>query len=69
MNLTIMRRNENIVNDEVISVQVHYKLSSNDNKHMSNGFIETDRIDVDIKELKNIVIGSLKEQVEQLNAG
>jgi len=63
MNLTITRRNENIVNDEVISVQVHYKLSSNDNKHMSNGFIETDRIDADIKELKDIVIEKLTEQL------
>lgn len=61
--LTITRRNENIVDDEVVSVQVHYKLSSDDNKHMSNGFIETDRIDADIKELKDIVIEKLKEQV------
>lgn len=63
-NLTITRRNENIVNDEVVSVQVHYKLSSGDNKHMSNGFIETDKIDADIEELKDIVIDTLKEQLE-----
>lgn len=68
MNLTIVRRNENIVNDEVVSVQVHYKLSSEDNKKMSNGFIKTDQVDADIKELKKIVIEDLKEQTEQLNA-
>ncbi len=68
MNLTIVRRNENIVNDEVVSVQVHYKLSSKDNKRMSNGFIETDQVDVDIKELKQIVAADLKEQAEQVNA-
>lgn len=68
MNLTIVRRNENIVNDEVVSVQVHYKLSSKDNKRMSNGFIETDEVDVDIQELKQIVADDLKEQAEQVNA-
>lgn len=68
MNLTITRRNENIIGDEVKSVQVHYKLKSKDNKRVSNGFIETDQVDASIKELKEIVIENLKEQVEELNA-
>lgn len=68
MNLTIVRKNENIANDEVVSVQVHYKLSSEDNKRMSNGFIETDKVDADIAELKKIVVDDLKEQAEQINA-
>lgn len=67
MNLQIVRRNENIVNDEVVSVQVHYKLFSADNKSMSNGFIETDQVDADIPELKKIVVGKLKKQVEQVD--
>lgn len=68
MKLEIVRRNENIVNDEVTTVQVHYKLSDKDNKRMSNGFVETDQVDVDIKELKKIVVQNLKEQVESLDA-
>lgn len=68
MKLTIVRRNENILNDEVVSVQVHYKLTSKDNKRMSNGFIETDQVDADIKELKQIVAEDLKEQVSEINA-
>lgn len=31
MKLEIVRRNEIIVDDEVVSVQVHYKLTSSDN--------------------------------------
>lgn len=68
MKLTITRRNENIINDEVISVQVHYKIESNDNKRRSNGFIETDQVDASIEELKQIVADDLKEQVELLKA-
>lgn len=68
MKLEIVRRNENIINDEVVSVQVHYKLTSSDNKRMSNGFIETDQVDADIKELKKIVADDLKKQVEKINA-
>lgn len=68
MKLQITRRNENIVNDEVVSVQVHYKLSSADNKRMSNGFIETDQVDASIEELKVIVTDDLKGQIELINA-
>lgn len=34
---------------------------------MSNGFIETDQVDADIKELKQIVAEDLKEQVSEIN--
>jgi hypothetical protein len=68
MKLTIVRRNENILNDEVVSVQVHYKLAGEDNKRMSNGFIETTKVDASIEELKQIVIDDLKEQAEELDA-
>jgi len=68
MKLEIVRRNEIIVDDKVVSVQVHYKLSSSDNKRMSNGFIETDQVDADIKELKQIVAEDLKEQASEINA-
>lgn len=68
MKLEIVRRNEIIVDDKVVSVQVHYKVASKDNKRMSNGFIETDQVDADIKELKKIVAEDLKEQVSEINA-
>ena len=68
MKLEIVRRNENIINDEVVSVQVHYKLTGSDNKRMSNGFIETDQVDAGIKELKQIVAEDLKEQASEINA-
>lgn len=68
MKLTIVRRNENILNDEVVSVQVHYKLASEDNKRMSNGFIETTQVDASIEDLKQIVIDDLKEQAKELDA-
>lgn len=68
MKLTIARRNENILNDEVVSVQVHYKIASKDNKRISNGFIETTQVDASIEELKKIIIDDLKEQVAELNA-
>ncbi|RST59719.1 hypothetical protein D5F11_011495 [Siminovitchia terrae] len=66
MQLEITRRNENIVNGEVESVQVHYKLSSDDYRSMHNGFIETDRIDASIPELKEIVKETLAEQISQI---
>lgn len=66
MKLEITRRNENIVNGEVVSVQVHYKLSSGDYKSMHNGFIETDQIDASISELKQIVKETLAEQITQV---
>lgn len=68
MKLEIVRRNELIQNGEVVSVQVHYKLTSSDNKRMSKGFIETDQVDADIKELKQIVAEDLKGQVDEINA-
>jgi len=68
MNLSITRRNELISDGKVESVQVHYKLVSDDNKRRSTGFIETDKVEASIDELKQIVAEDLKEQVELLSA-
>lgn len=49
-------------------VQVHYKLSSDDNKSMHNCFIETENRTSDIAELKQIVKETLAEQITQIEA-
>lgn len=64
MNFEITQVTERLVNGEIGSVQVHYKLASPDHQSGHNGFITLDKREDD---LERVVKDKLIEQVNQLS--